>query len=70
MSTQEKEQYKVLSDKDRKRFDYEKKGIKPKAKKREQKEEEKKLSSKDAPNRLRHAESEDDEEGVYDNIET
>lgn len=45
MSTEEKEQYKILSDKDRKRFDTEKKGSKHKPKKRELKEEEKKESA-------------------------
>lgn len=43
MSKREKEHYKVLSDKDRKRFDTEKKLVKKKPKKREAKEEEKRI---------------------------
>lgn len=42
MPTEEKDQYKVLSDKDRKRFDTEKQLVKKKPKKRDLKEEEKK----------------------------
>ena len=71
MSTEEKEQYKVLSDHDRKRFDTEKKEVIRVLKKRDVKEEEKKLQGKHGNPRDPHAlESDIDQEEVLETIET